>query len=69
MFGYDILVAPMCHEHMTNRSVYLPEGAYWIHAGNGKRYEGGKRYEIEAPLDTLPVFLRNGKQEYLIGEI
>ena len=54
---------------MTNRSVYLPEGAYWIHAGNGKRYEGGKRYEIEAPLDTLPVFLRNGKQEYLIGEI
>lgn len=69
MFGSDILVAPICHEHMTSRSVYLPEGAYWIHAGSGKRYEGGQSYEIEAPLDTLPIFLRDGKQEYLIGEV
>lgn len=69
MFGSDILVAPICHEHMTSRNVYLPEGAYWIHAGSGKRYEGGKTYEVEAPLDTLPVFLRDGKQEYLIGEV
>ena len=32
-------------------------------------YEGGKAYEIEAPIETLPIFLRDGKQGYLVGEI
>ena len=35
-------------------------------AGSGKRYEGGKSYEIEAPIETLPVFLRDGRQGYLV---
>lgn len=69
MFGSDILVAPICHEKMTSRSVYLPSGASWTHAGTGKVYEGGKAYEIEAPIDTLPIFLRDGRQGYLVGEI
>lgn len=69
MFGGDILVAPICHEHAVSREVYLPKGAVWTHAGTGKVYEGGKCYEIEAPIETLPVFLRDGKQEYLIGQI
>lgn len=69
MYGPDILVAPICHEHQTCRSVYLPEGAWWVHAHTGERYEGGQWYEVEAPLDTLPVFLREGKQAYLIHQI
>lgn len=28
-----------------------------------------KAYEIEAPIETLPIFLRDGKQGYLVGEI
>ena len=35
----------------------------------GKVYEGGAFYEVEAAMDTLPVFLREGRQEYLIGKI
>lgn len=69
MFGSDILVAPICHEKATSRQVYLPAGASWTHAGTGQVYEGGQAYEIEAPIDTLPVFLRDGKQGYLVGEI
>lgn len=69
MYGPDILVAPICHEHAFSRKVYLPEGAKWTHAGTGEVYEGGKAYEIAAPIDTLPVFLRDGRQEYLIGKI
>ncbi len=69
MYGADILVAPICHEHMTSRSVYLPMGADWVHAETGQNYEGGKTYEVEAPLHTLPIFLRNGQPDYLIGEI
>lgn len=39
LYGSDILVAPICHEHQTRRSVYLPAGATWIHAQNGKEYQ------------------------------
>ncbi len=69
LYGPDILVAPVCYPHQTAREVYLPKGAFWVHAASGKRYEGGQSCRIEAPLDTLPVFLREGRQEYLIGRI
>lgn len=69
MFGPDILVAPICHEKARGRSVYLPDGTFFIHAGTGKRYEGGSWYEIEAQMDTIPVFLREGRQAYLTGQI
>lgn len=69
MYGSDILVAPICYEKMTSRSVYLPKGASWTNAHTGKNYEGGQAYAIEAPIDTLPIFLRDGKQEYLVGKI
>ena len=69
MYGPDILVAPICHEKETGRRIYLPNGARWIHAGTGKEYEGGRWVEMEAPLETLPVFLRDGKQGYLVGMI
>lgn len=68
-FGPDILVAPICHEGAVKRNVYLPAGAFFIHAGSGRRYEGGCWYEIEAGIDTIPVFLQSGRQEYLIGQI
>ncbi len=69
MFGPDILVAPVCHEKMRSRSVYLPKGASWTDARTGNVYEGGNTYEMDAPIDTLPIFLRDGKQDYLIGKI
>ena len=65
MFGPDVLVAPVVYEGARSRQVYLPRGAVWTHAGSGKIYEGGQSYEIDAPLETLPVFLRDGKQAYL----
>lgn len=69
MFGSDILVAPIVRPKATSRTVYLPAGASWTLANTGDVYEGGKAYEIEAPIETLPIFLRNGKQGYLVGEI
>lgn len=69
MFGPNVLAAPICHEKATSRLVYLPAGAKWTHAGSGKVYEGGQEIECQAPLATLPVFLREGKEEYLIGQI
>lgn len=36
MYGSDILVAPICHEHAMGREVYLPAGAWWTDARTGK---------------------------------
>lgn len=69
MYGEDILVAPICYEKATKRKVYLPAGTSWIHGGTEKEYEGGCWIEVEAPLETLPVFLKNGRQGYLIGAV
>lgn len=67
LFGSDILVAPVCHPHQSSRSVYLPEGASWTDANTGKTYQGGQTLEVDAPLATLPVFLRDGRQDWMVG--
>lgn len=69
MYGEDILVAPIVELNSTKRNVYLPIGATWINAHDGKAYQGGKKYIVNAPINTLPIFLREGKQGFLIGEI
>ena len=69
MYGPDILVAPVCYENAKERKVYLPAGSMWVSAETGKEYKGGESYEISAPLDVIPVFLREGRQEYLIKAI
>ena len=65
MYGPDILVAPICYEGSTSRSVYLPKGSFYIQADTGMRFEGGTRIEVAADMDTIPVFLRDGKQAFL----
>lgn len=69
MFGADILVAPVVQPEAVSRLVYLPPKITWTNASTGKKYEGGKIYEVNAPIETIPIFLRDGKQEYLIGKI
>ena len=69
MYGSDILAAPIVEQHALSRKVYLPEGCTWTYAATGRTYEGGQWAEAEAPLNTMPVFLRDGRQEYLIGRL
>jgi len=40
------------------RQVYLPASTTWQEAATGKEYAGGKVYDVEAPLDRIPVFIR-----------
>ena len=62
MFGPDLLVAPVMEEGVTERSVYLPKGAAWKDAYTKKTYEGGQRVTVLAPIDIIPVFMRDGKE-------
>ena len=62
MFGPDLLVAPVMEEGVTERSVYLPKGAAWKDAYTKKTYEGGQRVTVPAPIDIIPVFMRDRKE-------
>jgi alpha-glucosidase (family GH31 glycosyl hydrolase) len=48
-------------EGVTAREVYLPEGASWTDANTGYRYDGGQTVTVPAPLDIIPVFMRDEK--------
>ena len=63
----DVLAAPICHEHAQEWQVYLPEGAMWTNAATGEECRGGQWVDVPAPLDTMPVFLRDGKPDLLKG--
>lgn len=59
LFGPDILVAPVTAAGVTSRDVYLPAGADWTNAWTGERHSGGQTLTVAAPLERIPVFLKN----------
>ena len=59
MFGDEILVAPVHEEEVCKRQVYLPEGK-WYDFDYGYEYEGGQSYEVYAPQNRIPVFVKSG---------
>ena len=60
MFGPDLLVAPVMEEGARERRVYLPAGCKWMDAYTKEVYEGGQYVTVPAPLDIIPVFMREG---------
>ncbi|MFS8084860.1 MAG: glycoside hydrolase family 31 protein, partial [Acidobacteriota bacterium] len=59
MIGEDLLVAPIVKPDVTARLVYLPKGV-WYDYWTNKKYEGGTMVRIDAPLETVPMFVRGG---------
>jgi alpha-D-xyloside xylohydrolase len=60
MFGPAFLVAPVYEQGQTSREVYLPAGTDWYNYWTGERMRGGQTIRAEAPIDTLPLFVRAG---------
>ena len=60
MLGPDLLVAPVMAMGARTRPVYLPDGANWRDAWTGAEHAGGQTIEVEAPLDRIPLLLRDG---------
>ena len=61
-FGDDLLVAPIFEAGAVKRSVYLPEGTVWVDTNSGKTYAGGQTVTVDAPVDVIPVFTREGAE-------
>lgn len=60
MFGKDLLVAPVMEAGVSERAVYLPKGTRWKESATGKLYDGGVTISACAPIDIIPVFIREG---------
>jgi alpha-D-xyloside xylohydrolase len=59
LLGPDLLVAPVLEAGAREREVHLPAGARWSDAWTGERWDGGREQRVEAPLDRVPLFLRD----------
>ena len=60
MFGPDLLVAPVLTAGAVEREVYLPAGCEWTNAWSGAVVTGGQAVSVDAPLERLPLFTREG---------
>jgi alpha-D-xyloside xylohydrolase len=60
MYGPAFLVAPVTEQGATHRTVYLPAGCDWYNYWTNERMHGGQTIEADAPIDTLPLFVRAG---------
>ena len=59
MFGGAYLVAPILHLNQFKREVYLPEGS-WKLTSTGEVFQGRQRVTVDAPIEYMPVFEKNG---------
>ncbi|UOB16114.1 glycoside hydrolase family 31 protein [Abyssalbus ytuae] len=59
-FGEEILVAPVYESSQTRRKLYLPGTSKWINYWSGEVYQGGQEIITDAPLDKIPLFIKQG---------
>ena len=59
LLGDHLLVAPVVRRAQRARDVILPAGE-WLGWHDGARVEGGQTLSVDAPLSTIPVYLRAG---------
>lgn len=60
LFGEEILVTPVYEQGKRERTLFLPEGSKWINYWTGETIEGGQTITSEAPLDQIPLFIKQG---------
>ena len=58
MLGSELLVAPVVKKGATNKNVYLPEGTWIDYNDKRTEYSGEQWTTANAPLNTIPMFVR-----------
>jgi alpha-D-xyloside xylohydrolase len=69
LYGPDLLVAPVTELGARQREVYLPAGAAWTDLRTGVQHAGGQTLLVDAPLESVPVFTREGALADLVGRL
>ena len=64
MWGDAFAVSPVVQAGQTSKTLYLPASgtgnAGWIDFWTDSRYNGAQQLTVSAPLETMPVFVREG---------
>jgi alpha-D-xyloside xylohydrolase len=60
MFGPSLMINPVYTYKAKYRTVYLPANTGWYDLYSGKHYDGGQTIRPEAPLNRMPVFVKEG---------
>ena len=58
--GADLLVAPVLILGADSRQVYFPEGRWTALDDDSEVRDGGRFHSVSAPLDRIPVYVRQG---------
>lgn len=58
LVGNDLMVAPV-FAGQSERTIYLPQGD-WFDFWSGERLSGNQQINRAVPLETIPVFVRDG---------
>ncbi len=59
LLGESLLVAPVVTLEDNVKPLYLPPGK-WVDFWTGELIEGGREITAQAPLDTIPVYVKAG---------
>ena len=60
LYGSELLVAPVLAAGALTREAYLPAGRWLDYNARRTVWQGGQTVVADAPLDTIPVFVREG---------
>ncbi|RCS28013.1 DUF4968 domain-containing protein [Polaribacter sp. WD7] len=59
VYGEHILVCPIQEPNSKGRRMYIPRGK-WYNFWNDEVVEGGKEIWVDADLDSMPIFIKEG---------
>jgi alpha-D-xyloside xylohydrolase len=60
MFGPALMVAPVYEYKARTRNVYLPSACGWYDLYTGEYFRGGILVRSTAPLEKIPVYVKEG---------
>ncbi|WP_205513609.1 TIM-barrel domain-containing protein [Longitalea arenae] len=60
LFGPSLLVNPVYNYKQRSRELYLPKCAGWYDLYSGRYYTGGRKINVEAPYERMPVLVKAG---------
>ncbi len=74
LFGHNLMVCPVTTpmyyekdkkdapllDQAKTRDVYLPEGNGWYDYWTNQYYEGGQTIQADAPIDKIPLYVKEG---------
>ena len=60
LFGDALLVNPVTQPDARMRTLVLPAGENWVDFWTGESYTGGQTLAVNAPLDRMPIMVKEG---------